>query len=107
MEISFPRLLERQSQRVIFRADCLQPADTKYEPQFTPAPVAGYNCFMKRIEAIIRPLKLDEVKIALGEIGVTGMTVSDVRGMGRQRGHRETYRGAEYTIDLPTKVKIE
>lgn len=62
---------------------------------------------MKRIEAIIRPLKLDEVKIALGEIGVTGMTVSDVRGMGRQRGHRETYRGAEYTIELPTKVKIE
>jgi len=62
---------------------------------------------MKRIECIIRPMKLDEVKIALGEIGVTGMTVSDVRGMGRQRGHRETYRGAEYTIDLPTKVKIE
>jgi nitrogen regulatory protein P-II 1 len=52
-------------------------------------------------------MKLDEVKIALGEIGVTGMTVSDVRGMGRQRGHRESYRGADYTIDLPTKVKIE
>jgi nitrogen regulatory protein P-II 1 len=62
---------------------------------------------VKRIECIIRPLKLDEVKIALGEIGVTGMTVSDVRGAGRQRGHRETYRGAEYTIDLPTKTKIE
>jgi nitrogen regulatory protein P-II 1 len=62
---------------------------------------------MKRIEAIIRPLKLDEVKIALGEIGVTGMTVMDVRGMGRQRGHRESFRGADYTIDMPTKVKIE
>ena len=62
---------------------------------------------MKRIEAIIRPLKLDEVKIALGEIGVTGMTVTDVRGMGRQRGHRESFRGADYTIDMPTKVKIE
>jgi nitrogen regulatory protein P-II 1 len=62
---------------------------------------------MKRIEAIIRPLKLDEVKIALGEIGVTGITVSDVRGMGRQRGHRESFRGADYTIDMPTKVKIE
>ncbi|HXG25204.1 MAG TPA: P-II family nitrogen regulator [Chthonomonadales bacterium] len=62
---------------------------------------------MKRVECIIRPMKLDEVKIALGEIGVTGMTVSDVRGMGRQRGHRESYRGADYTIDLPTKVKIE
>jgi nitrogen regulatory protein P-II 1 len=62
---------------------------------------------MKRIEAIIRPLKLDEVKIALGEVGVTGMTVTDVRGMGRQRGHRESFRGADYTIDMPTKVKIE
>jgi nitrogen regulatory protein PII len=62
---------------------------------------------MKRVECIIRPMKLDEVKIALGEIGVTGMTVSDVRGMGRQRGHRESYRGADYTVDLPTKVKIE
>lgn len=62
---------------------------------------------MKRIECIIRPMKLDEVKIALGEIGVTGMTVSDVRGSGRQGGHRESWRGAEYTIDLPTKVRIE
>ncbi len=62
---------------------------------------------MKRIECIIRPMKLDEVKIALGEIGVTGMTIMDVRGTGRQGGHRESYRGAEYTIDLPTKVKIE
>lgn len=62
---------------------------------------------MKQIEAIIRPLKLDEVKIALGEIGVTGMTVTDVRGMGRRLGHRESFRGADYTIDMPTKVKIE
>ena len=62
---------------------------------------------MKRIECIIRPFKLDEVKIALGEIGVTGMTVTDVRGSGRHRGHRESFRGADYVIDLPTKVKIE
>jgi len=62
---------------------------------------------MKRVECIIRPLRLDQVKIALGEIGVTGLTVSDVRGIGRQRGHRETYRGADYVIDLPAKVKIE
>lgn len=62
---------------------------------------------MKRIEAIIRPMKLDEVKIALGEIGVTGMSVQDVRGTGRQGGHREVFRGADYTIDLPIKVKIE
>jgi nitrogen regulatory protein P-II 1 len=62
---------------------------------------------MKRITSIIRPLKLDEVKIALSEIGVTGMTVMDVRGSGRQGGLRESYRGYDYTIDLPTKVKIE
>ncbi len=62
---------------------------------------------MKRIECIIRPHKLDEVKIALGEIGVTGMTVTDVRGSGRHRGHRESFLGADYAIDLPTKVKIE
>jgi nitrogen regulatory protein P-II 1 len=62
---------------------------------------------MKKIEAIIRPLKLDEVKIALGEIGVTGMSVSDVRGRGRQRGHRESFRGAAYTIELPMKIKLE
>lgn len=62
---------------------------------------------MKRIECIIRPMKLDEVKIALGEIGVTGMTVSDVRGVGRQGGHHESFRGDEYVIDLPTKIKIE
>ena len=62
---------------------------------------------MKRVTCIIRPLKLDEVKIALSEIGVTGMTVMDVRGSGRQGGHRESFRGHEYTIDLPTKIKLE
>lgn len=62
---------------------------------------------MKRIEAIIRPMKLDEVKIALGEIGVTGLSVSDVRGSGRQRGQRESFRGVSYAVDLPMKVKIE
>lgn len=62
---------------------------------------------MKKIEAIIRPLKLDEVKIALGEIGVTGLSVSDVRGSGRQQGHRESFRGAEYSVALPMKIKLE
>ena len=62
---------------------------------------------MKKIEAIIRPLKLDEVKIALGEVGVSGMSVSDVRGSGRQRGHRESFRGVAYAIDLPMKIKLE
>jgi len=62
---------------------------------------------MKKIEAIIKPFKLDEVKNALHEIGVTGMTVSEVRGFGRQKGHSEVYRGAEYVIDFLPKVKIE
>ena len=62
---------------------------------------------MKKIEAIIRPLKLDEVKIALGEIGVTGLSISDVRGSGRQQGHRENFRGMEYAVSLPMKIKVE
>ena len=62
---------------------------------------------MKKIEAIIKPFKLDEVKSALNDIGITGMTVSEVRGIGRQKGHTEVYRGAEYVIDFLSKVKIE
>jgi nitrogen regulatory protein P-II 1 len=62
---------------------------------------------MKRIEAIIRPIQLDEVKIALGEIGVQGLSVSDVRGVGRQSGYRESFRGANYVVELPMKVKLE
>jgi len=62
---------------------------------------------MKKIDAIIKPFKLDEVKNALTKIGVQGMTVTEVKGFGRQRGHTEVYRGAEYTIDFVPKVKIE
>lgn len=62
---------------------------------------------MKKIEAIIRPFKLDDVKNALTQAGVTGMTVSDVKGFGRQKGHAELYRGAEYVIDFLPKTKIE
>jgi nitrogen regulatory protein P-II 1 len=62
---------------------------------------------MKKIEAIIQPFKLDEVKEALQGIGVEGMTISEVRGHGRQKGHKEVYRGQEYTVDLLPKVKIE
>jgi nitrogen regulatory protein P-II 1 len=62
---------------------------------------------VKKIEAIIKPHKLDEVKSALTQVGVQGMTVSEVRGFGRQKGHKEQYRGAEYTIDLVPKVKVE
>lgn len=62
---------------------------------------------MKKIEAIIKPFKLDEVKDALISAGVNGMTVSEVRGFGRQRGHTELYRGAEYVVDFLPKIKIE
>ncbi len=62
---------------------------------------------MKKIEAIIKPFKLDDVKEALHEIGLQGMTVVDVRGFGRQKGHTELYRGAEYVVDFLPKVKIE
>jgi len=62
---------------------------------------------MKKIEAIVKPFKLEEVKDALGEIGVTGMTVSEVKGFGRQKGHTEIYRGSEYTVDFLPKVKVE
>ena len=62
---------------------------------------------MKKIEAIIKPFKLDEVKHALGELGVEGMTVSEVKGFGRQKGHTEIYRGSEYTVDFLPKVKLE
>ena len=62
---------------------------------------------MKKIEAIIKPFKLDDLKDALHEIGVTGMTVSEVKGFGRQKGHTEIYRGAEYNVDFIPKVKVE
>jgi nitrogen regulatory protein P-II 1 len=62
---------------------------------------------LKKIEAIIKPFKLDDVKEALTEIGIQGMTVSDVKGYGRQKGHKEIYRGAEYVVDFIPKLKIE
>lgn len=62
---------------------------------------------MKKIEAIVKPFKLDEVKDALGTVGVTGMTVTEVKGFGRQKGHTEIYRGSEYTVDFLPKIKIE
>ena len=62
---------------------------------------------MKKVEAIIKPFKLDEVKEALSQVGVQGMTVSEVQGFGRQKGHTELYRGAEYVVDFLPKVKLE
>jgi len=67
----------------------------------------GRRYQMKKVECIIKPFKLDDVKAALSELGVAGMTVSEVRGFGRQKGHTELYRGAEYQIDFIPKVKIE
>ena len=62
---------------------------------------------MKKIEAVIKPFKLDEVKDGLSGIGIKGLTVSEVKGFGRQRGHKEVYRGAEYQVDFVSKIKIE
>ncbi len=62
---------------------------------------------MKKIEAVIKPFKLDDVREALSEIGVTGMTVTEIKGFGRQKGHTELYRGAEYVVDFLPKVKLE
>jgi len=85
------------------RIDCLN--TTRRVPGQALAAVKKQR--MKKIEAIIRPVKLDEVKIALGEAGITGLSVSDVRGSGRQQGHRESFRGAEYAVALPMKIKLE
>jgi nitrogen regulatory protein P-II 1 len=63
--------------------------------------------FMKKIEAIIKPFKLEEVKDALGEIGIEGMTITEVRGFGRQKGHTEIFRGSEYTVDFLPKLKLD
>jgi nitrogen regulatory protein PII len=62
---------------------------------------------MKKLEAIIKPFKLEDVKAALAELGVEGMTVSEVKGFGRQKGHTEIYRGSEYTVDFLPKIKVE
>lgn len=62
---------------------------------------------MKKIEAIIKPFKLDEVKDALNELGVSGMTISEAKGFGRQRGHKEIYRGTEYQVDFVPKIKLD
>jgi nitrogen regulatory protein P-II 1 len=70
-------------------------------------PVAATPFPMKKLEAIIKPFKLEEVKEALAELGIEGMTVTEVKGFGRQKGHTEIYRGSEYTVDFLPKVKVE
>jgi nitrogen regulatory protein P-II 1 len=73
----------------------------------TPSATQPWGRAMKKIEAIVKPFKLDEVREALSEIGVTGLTVTEVKGFGRQKGHTELYRGAEYVVDFLPKVKVE
>lgn len=72
-----------------------------------PTGTEGGKGTMKKIEAIIKPFKLDDVKEGLSALGVKGLTVTEVKGFGRQRGHREVYRGAEYQVDFISKIKIE
>jgi nitrogen regulatory protein P-II 1 len=72
-----------------------------------PAQTGSRKEAMKKVEAIIKPFKLDEVKEALHEVGITGITVTEAKGFGRQKGHTELYRGAEYVVDFLPKVKIE
>jgi nitrogen regulatory protein P-II 1 len=76
-------------------------------PSARPASCAGDKDDVKKIEAIIKPFKLDEVKEALHDVGVSGITVTEAKGFGRQKGHTELYRGAEYVVDFLPKVKIE
>jgi nitrogen regulatory protein P-II 1 len=75
--------------------------------QFRPGNTHRRTIAMKKIEAIIKPFKLEEVKDALHDVGVEGMTVSEVKGFGRQKGHTEIYRGSEYTVDFLPKIKLE
>jgi hypothetical protein len=90
------------------RASCIMPASFGKSDSFRiHGESSGKELLMKKIEAIIQPSRFDSVKDALLELGVEGMTVTEVRGHGRQKGHTEVYRGREYTLDLLPKVKIE
>ena len=101
------------SQRVPFRGvhagervDDLDAFQADYRTLYN-APIPGGRFAMKKIEAIVKPFKLDEVREALSEVGVTGLTVTEVKGFGRQKGHTELYRGAEYVVDFLPKIKVE
>jgi nitrogen regulatory protein P-II 1 len=99
-------LLEDSAARKAWHKACLTLA--RLDPHDAPTgPAGGEGTGMKKIEAIIKPFKLDEVKEALQEIGLQGITVIEAKGFGRQKGHTELYRGAEYVVDFLPKVKIE
>jgi len=89
------------AQRIPKKYSCLH----AFAACYYSAPQSGNQ--MKKIEAIIKPFKLEDVKEALAELGVEGMTVSEVKGFGRQKGHTEIYRGSEYTVDFLPKIKLE
>ena len=94
------------------RQECDQPEKSLCGfPVYSPNPVVIINarstCAMKKIEAIIKPFKLEEVKEALANLGISGLTVTEVKGFGRQKGHTEIYRGSEYTVDFLPKIKLE
>src|SRR6476659_7651472 len=86
---------------------CLSTRLHRFAKHYGLQSTAGYQgyCDMKKLEAIIKPFKLEEVKEALAELGIEGMTVTEVKGFGRQKGHTEIYRGSEYTVDFLPKVK--
>jgi nitrogen regulatory protein P-II 1 len=92
---------------VISHAYLLLLPGTGFAVLFQNTFLSGKEMAMKKIEAIIKPFKLDEVKEALSKVGVRGMTVSEIKGFGRQKGHTELYRGAEYVVDFLPKIKIE
>ena len=88
------------------RSDTLSRTKSRVESELSSTYGEG-NVFMKKIEAIIKPFKLDDVKEAILKLGVGGITITEVKGFGRQKGHKEIYRGAEYVVDFLPKVKIE
>jgi nitrogen regulatory protein PII len=91
----------------VLRGRALEWHSEKFTNNLLHGLVASKLKTMKKIEAIIKPFKLEEVKDALGEIGIEGMTITEVKGFGRQKGHTEIYRGSEYTVDFLPKIKIE
>src|SRR6266699_5894696 len=93
--------------RILWHRHCLGQVACGTNPLNNQQRVGADKNSMKKIEAIIKPFKLEEVKDALSEIGIEGMTVSEVKGFGRQKGHTEIYRGSEYTVDFLPKIKLE
>jgi nitrogen regulatory protein P-II 1 len=100
------RAKSNEAEFVVWHGSCLTGrGDRRHSPAVAQSQIGGHP--MKKVEAIIKPFKLDEVKEALHEVGIQGITVTEAKGFGRQKGHTELYRGAEYVVDFLPKVKIE